>query len=81
MKKFIPLLLLLSSCVAMPGTYGKNPGSQACPQPFWANESVVAQFRRYPPGSEMREFYNMYVKQQKALEDCADFGTKSALWG
>ncbi len=49
---------------------GNMPGvtTDRCPAAFWVTDSVAAEFRAYPEGSAMREFFKNYVAQQKAID-------------
>lgn len=40
-----------------------------CPSSFWAPDDVATEFKNYPPGSPMRQFFLNYVAQQRAIDE------------
>jgi hypothetical protein len=61
---------LLGTSIAC--TWGLNerhhPAAAACPSAFWAPDPIAAEFRKYPEGHPMREFFKAYVSQQRQLD-------------
>ncbi len=61
----IVCLILLSACsheAVPPATAGQ------CPAAFWVPQNVADEFKKYPEGSPMREFFKSYVNQQRAID-------------
>lgn len=63
----MPLTLYLTTC-----TWGlderQKPAAAACPTAFWVPDPVAGEFRKFPEGHPMREFFKAYVSQQRQLD-------------
>lgn len=82
MKLLLPALLILALAACnKPFTTYEKPKVQygQCPIPFWIPDYVAAEFRKFPAGHPMNEFFRAYVRQQTQLEayhDAKRFGAK-----
>ncbi len=64
---FLIFPISLTSCTWGVGERQK-PAAAAAPYSFWVPDNVAAEFRQYPEGHPMREFFKMYVNQQRQLD-------------
>ena len=72
MRKVI-FCVLFTIAISLSGcTWGLDerhkPAVAACPTSFWVPDNVAGEFRNYPSGHPMREFFKMYVNQQRQLD-------------
>jgi|GEM_PF-3978293 len=63
MKK-LAFLALLTSCTSV-----DLPDESGCPTPFKVGGTVTKEMRKYHPSHPVALFFNMHLKQQKALEE------------
>jgi hypothetical protein len=72
-KAYLYALCSMLFCVAIAAcTWGlderQKPAVAACPTAFWVPDPVAGEFRKFPEGHPMREFFKAYVSQQRQLD-------------